>query len=167
MPRPKTSDWEKHEELLNAGTKGWNPLQRLPILLAEEFDWAREFVFGFFVEDEVPEASSYGWKHVSPSHFDVKDFNAAVATPFGLTDSGGALKWRKNYLMFMPKDFRRRQMDRRHEEYRKNTAAALDGAAYAHPEDPRYQEMLEASRELGEGFEYKVKVGGEPQQDKE
>jgi hypothetical protein len=167
MPNPKASDWEKHEELLDAGTRGWNPLQRLPRMLEENFEWAKEFVFGFFHGDDVHEAGSFGWAHVRTEHFDVTNFNTAVGTRFGLIDDAGVVKWRDNYLMMMPKDFRRRQLDKRHEEYQSGAASALEGAAYAHPSDPRYDEMLKASRELSEGESYRVKVRGEPQQDKE
>ena len=156
MPQPKASDWKKYDELLDAGTKGWNPLSRVPQLLEENFDWAREFTFGFFSEEDVPEAGTYGWVHLRPEHFDVENFNEAVGTRFGLTDAAGVIKWRHNYLMMMPKDFRRRQMGNRHDAYIASTADSLEGAAYAHPEDPQYEKMLKASRELSEMESYSV-----------
>lgn len=162
MPKlPSPSDWETKDkqELLNSGVKGWNPLMRLPALLKKNFEWAKPLTFGFFSGSDVDEARSYGWEHVQTSFFDMDDFNKHVAIPFGLIDSGGIIKWRDNYLMMMSEKFREEQMKARHEAYLESTNESLRQGAYAHPDDPRYEEMKAAAEEMSEGESYRVQTG--------
>jgi len=169
---PKPSDWETKDkqELLNASVKGWNMLMRLPPLLEKYYEWARGFTFGFFSEDDVNEARSFGWEHVQTAFFEkdgvLEDYNKTVSTPFGLIDSGGVIKARGNFLMMMPKDFRKKQMDARHEAYEESIADSLRSGAYAHPSDPNYLEMKEAAEEiaLGQSTGYRVQTR-EPEED--
>lgn len=162
---PKPSDWESKDkqELLATGTSGWNPLDRLPKLLRKYYDWAKPLEFGFFSGADVDEARSYGWEHVQTGFFDeVKDdYNRMVATPFGLIDSGGVIKWRDNFLMMMGTEFRGKQQDARNNAYEKSVAQALKGQAHAVPEDPRYDQMLEKAKELTDATSYQLHINPE------
>jgi hypothetical protein len=135
MSLPSPKDWESadKQELLNASTKGWNVLMRLPEMLRKYYDWAKPLEFGFFSEADINEARSYGWMHVQTDFFSensaLEDYNAMVATPFGLIDHGGVIKCRGNFLMMMSKDFREKQMERRREAREKSNADSLRGSA--------------------------------------
>jgi hypothetical protein len=168
---PKPSDWESEDkkELLDASTKGWNMLMRLPVLLRKYYDWAKPLTFGFFSEADVNEARSLGWEHVQTAFLDeaFEDYNKLVATPFGLIDFGGVVKARDNFLMMMSTDFREEQMKRRHEKYLNDTEDSLRHQAYAHPSDPKYAEMLEAAQEVSRGESYKVRQAPTEDDDQE
>jgi hypothetical protein len=162
MGRPSVKDWEQSDELLNAGTKGWNALDRLPQLLYKNFPWTREFIFGFFVEDDLGLAGSKGWVHVKPDAFDVNDWNSTVGLRYAFSDVGGVLKFRENYLMYMPKDFRRRQVERQNQAYEDDVAGSLENLSYAHPDDPEYSRMKRQARDLSSAEVYRVQDTGLP-----
>lgn len=167
MPRPNVADWKKYDELLDAGTKGWNPLARLPELLNREFAWTKEFTFGFFSEDDLTIAGSKGWVHVRPEHFDIDSWNNVVGLRFALVDNGGVLKFRDNYLMMMPKDYRKRQIAVQNQAHEDAIAESARNAGYAHPDDPEYGKMMRAAQDLSSGEVYQVRADGEPERDEE
>lgn len=166
---PKPSDWESkdRQELLNASVRGMNMLQRLPVLFEKYFEWAKGFVFGFFSEDDVNEARSYGWEHVQTAFLlqdgVLDEYNSTVSTPFGLIDHGGVIKWRDNFLMIMPKDFRKKQMGARHQAYLDSTEKMLRTGSYVPAEDPQYGKMKALAEEISleNSEEYTVRTGAE------
>jgi hypothetical protein len=142
MPNhPSTSDWKKYEEVINAGVQGWNPLQRLPVLLEKEYPWMRKFNVGFCSESDLSHWRTLGWEHLRTEHFDIDNFNAAIALRFGLTDDGGVIKYNNNWLMIQPKDFRKRVIQSRNdafEDFYKKTTSSQGGAP---EQDPRKREL--------------------------
>ena len=134
---PKASDWSKYDELLSAGTRGWNPLVRLPELLRKEYHWMDDFEFGFCSEADIPNWLTQGWVFLDTSHFDVSQMNEVVGIRFGLTDAGGHIKFRENYIMIQPKDFRDKLKKRRNEEAEAAYKANIQGTKYVAPGDAR------------------------------
>ena len=132
---PSASDWAKYDELLSAGTRGWNPLTRLPELLRNEYVWMGEFEFGFFSEEDIPERLTQGWVFLDTSHFDASKLNEVVGIRFGLTDTDGHIKFRDNYIMIQPKDFRKKLVRRRNEESEAMHKAQTSGQKYIAPGD--------------------------------
>jgi len=114
---PDLKTWDDVDDLIEASTTGWNPLQKLPLLLEKYIPWAKDFTFGFFIESDLPEVKSYGWVHVKPDQIAGENWNENAGLRFGLDISGGVVKFRDNYLLCMPKDHRKKQMDRRHKEH--------------------------------------------------
>lgn len=151
MPRPNVKDWEGAEALLNASVNGFNILIELPKLLKKNTDWGSQFEFAFISEDDLAYARSIGWKHVLAEHFDTGSFNDNVGLRFGLTDEGGKVMSKKNYLMMMPAEWRQKQMASRHKYHEDMIAKTLEAKSYASPEDPEYAKMLKASADLSEG----------------
>jgi len=142
MPQhPKTSDWEKYEEVINAGTQGWNPLQRLPKLLEKEYKWMRDFNVGFCSEADLSHWRSIGWEHLKTEHFNIDNFNNAIALRFGLTDDAGLIKYNDNWLMIQPKDFRERVLKARNDSFEEMYAQSVTAQGGAPDADPRKDEL--------------------------
>ena len=140
--RPKAADWKNHAAIRNAGIRGFNALQELPKLMSEEIDWMAEFQLGFFSEADVSERSTMGWVPLRAEHFDVSEFNSAIGLKFGLTDTDGIVRYNDNVLMIMPKEFRRRLVNKRNEEFESYYARTMSDQAYVVPEDPKRKEIL-------------------------
>lgn len=141
---PSRADWQKHSELLNAGLKGWNVLQRLPKILQEEIHWMKDFQIGFFSEEDIPEMTSLGWRPLMTKDFGeegFKNFNESVGLRFNLSDAAGMVRFRNNILMIMDRDYREKLQARRHEEYENYHDTVTRSKAYTHPSDPRAEEM--------------------------
>lgn len=161
---PSTSDWQKYEEVLNAGTQGWNPLQRLPVLLEKEYSWMRKFNLGFCSKGDLTHWRSLGWEHLKTEYFDIDNFNNAIALRFGLVDDGGVIKYNDNYLMIQPKDFRKRVQQARNDAYEDRYQKSVSQQGGAPTEDPRKEELDRAS--YGE-LETKTihNIGQKPEED--
>lgn len=146
MPNhPTTSDWEKYEEVINAGTQGWNPLQRLPVLLHKEYEWMRKFKIGFCSESDLAHWGTIGWEHLKTEYFKIENFNNAIALRFGLTDHGGLIKYNENYLMIQPIDFNKRVQDARNQSFEEMYQASIAQQGGAPEQDPRKAELDKAS----------------------
>ena len=147
MPTEKLTAayWNKKNEIIEAATKGWNPLQRLPVLLKEAYPELKNVEFGFFVEADLPEMHSQGWELFTKEFFDADELNKSVLPArYGLTDDGsGALKWRDNFLMVMGKNFRERLLDARNDHSEDMYGSSIEGKKYTAPTDPRRDEMAE------------------------
>ena len=143
MAHPSVKDWESDPEVLAAGTRGFNMLTVLPKLLRKHYPWLEEFEIGFCDKDDIENWTQQAWRMLRTEHFEIDNFNQAIGLRFGLTDEGGNIRWRKNYLMFMPKDVRRRQEDIRSDITESTIASQIDGKKYVHPEDPRGHEFLQ------------------------
>ena len=155
---PDLKTWDDVDDLIEASTTGWNPLQKLPLLLEKYIPWAKDFTFGFFIESDLPEVKSYGWVHVKPDQIAGENWNENAGLRFGLDISGGVVKFRDNYLLCMPKAHRAKQMDRRHQEHEEMIARTTSEHAYAHPADPEFSRMQQAAKELSSGETYRVGV---------
>jgi hypothetical protein len=128
--RPKASDWKKYDELLSAGTKGWNALSRLPVILRKEFPWLNEFDFGFFAEDDLLEMRAQGWDFLSTEHFDPEELTRVVGVHFGFTEAAGHVKYRNNYIMIQHKDYREKLKRRRNEEAERIYQAQIESTPH-------------------------------------
>lgn len=142
MGHPSVKDWEKDEAILASGTKGFNVLTELPRLLSKHYPWLQDFRIGFCDKNQLQHWGSIGWAFLRTEHFEIDNFNQAVGLRFGLVDDGGNIKFRDNYLMIMPKDFRKRQINMRNEEADRMISAQTEGQKYVSPADPRGQELL-------------------------
>ena len=114
---PSVEDWRKKDIISSAGTKGWNPLHDLPELLWEAIPDLQQFIIGHCSEDDIPTWKTIGWVHMRRDHFEVDNFNEAIGLGLGLDDSSGVIKFRDNFLMIMPKDYRKRVTDKRNEVF--------------------------------------------------
>lgn len=162
MAHPKASDWKQYDEVLNAGTRGFNALQVIPRIMQKEIPWLNDFNMGFCVAEDLPEWMTMGWQHLETSHLgDTDEWNRAIALRFNISDAGGHVKYRDNYLMIMPKDYREKLKRIRNEAAERDFENAVEQtASYAHPQDERYAEMKEASAELSEVSGYRVQAEG-------
>ena len=141
---PSRADWQKHHELLNAGIKGWNALQRLPVILTQEIPWMKDFKLGFCSEADMAEWTSQGWRPLMVKDFGdegFKNFNESIGLRFNLSDAAGMVKFRENYLMIMDNEYRERLEDVRNQEFEKYYGAVTEQKAYVSPSDPRAEEM--------------------------
>lgn len=147
MPTEKLTAayWNKKTEIIEASVRGWDPLQRLPVLLQEAYPELKNVKFGFFIEDDLPERHSIGWELFTKEFFDADELNKSVLPArYGLTDDGsGALKWRDNYLMIMHKNFRAQLMAARNAHSEEKYSSSITGQKYTAPSDPRGAEMAE------------------------
>lgn len=142
MKRLTKDFWNSKSEIIEAAVKGWNPQQRLPALLKEAYPDLKHLNFGFCHKEDAPEWISIGWVAMSPSDFDVDEFNNSdIPSRFGLRDVGGVIMWRDNILMVMDKDFRQKLQDARHSHFEDKYAASINDKKYTAPEDPRRDEM--------------------------
>lgn len=135
------SYWEKKDDIIAASVSGWNPLQRIPQLLAEAFADFKNVTFGFFDAPDLPERMSMGWEFVTRSMFDPDSLNEALPARFGLEEVDGRLKWRDNYLMFMDKGYRHKLTNARQQSYEDKYRMSVEGRAYTSPHDPKADEM--------------------------
>ncbi len=142
MGHPTPSDWKRHEELIRAGTKGFNHMEAIPRILPKEYPWLKDFEIGFFSADDIPMLQSIGWRFLETSHFDTQSFNEAIGLRFGLSEDAGRIKYLSNYLMIIPRDIDEKKRRARNDENDKLFAAQTDGQKYVHPSDPRASELI-------------------------
>ena len=155
----KKSWWNNQSEIIEAAVKGFNPLKDLPRLIRKAYPEFKGVEIGFFVESDLAEMTSKGWIHMTKEHFDVDEFNKSdLPSRFGMTESGGALKWRDNWLMIMGLEFREALVAAQHQKHEDQYARAVEGKKYVAPGDPRAAEMsqyaeasLESAKVQGTG----------------
>ena len=145
MAHPKPSDWKRHDEIINAGSKGFNHLDAIPKILPKEYPWLEDFEMGFCDEGEVPEWTTLGWQHLKTEHFEVSSFNQAIGLRFGLSDDAGLIKFMSNYIMIIPKDLREKQMEARAKEADRLFLAQTEGQKYVHEDEPKHDRKIESS----------------------
>jgi len=162
MAFPKVTDWS--EKVYNAGAMGFNLLRDFEKEMHRVYPETQDFNFGYFSETDVNQVSTMGWKHMKGSMFDVEDWNSTVGLRFGLTrDASDNLKCSDNYIMLMPRNYRETViMPARLESIKKMEAAADEDAVVVHPEDPEFNKMKDAGREIAKTEKVKVQVRGEP-----
>jgi hypothetical protein len=162
MAFPKTSDWS--EKVYNAGAMGFNLLRDFEKEMHRVYPETQDFNFGYFSETDVNQVSTMGWKHMKGDMFDVEDWNSTVGLRFGLTrDASDNLRYGENYIMLMPRNYRETViMPARLDAIKKIEAAADEDAVVVHPEDPEFNKMKDAGREIAKTEKVKVQVRGEP-----
>lgn len=141
---PSRADWQKHHELLNAGIKGWNALQRLPKILKEEIPWMKDFEIGFFSESDMAEMISIGWRPLLTKDFGeegFKNFNEAIGLRFNLSDAAGMVKYRENVLMIMDRDYRKELVKARDQAFEETYKKSVTSRVSSIANDPRADEM--------------------------
>lgn len=138
--------WAGKDDIIDAGVKGFSPLEQVPKLLTEAFADFKNVVFGFFVEADLQHVMSLGWEFLTKEDFNPGTMNEVLPARFGLeVMSDGRLKWRDNYLLFMHRDYRKKVESARHQSYEDKYAASIEGRAYVSPHDPNAQEMAKHS----------------------
>ena len=154
MPIQKlTKDyWNKKEKIIQAATRGFNPLEDIPRLLKEAFPDLKAVKMGWCDEPELNAWHSMGWEHMPLDIFDPDEFNNSdIPARYGLTVDAGRVRWNKNYLMIMGKDFREKLEAARNARSEEMYYASVQNKKYAAAEDPRKHEMLEYSESKLEG----------------
>jgi hypothetical protein len=137
---PSVAQWRDDAEIANAGTQGWNPLAHLEDLLHRNIPGIRPFKIGHCTESDLPTWGSIGWVHLKREQFKVDNFNEAVGFGLGLSDETGVIKFNDNYIMIMPKDYRRRVQDKRNEIFEESLnriAKKGKGQAVGYDEDEK------------------------------
>ena len=162
MAFPKVSDWS--ENVYNAGATGFNLLRDFEREMHKAYPDTQVYNFGYFSETDINHVSTMGWVHLKGSMFEVEDWNTAVGLRFGLVaDASDNIKYGENYIMLMPRQHRDEViLPARLDAIRKIEAAADEDAVVVHPEDPEYNKMKDAGREIAKSEKVKVQVKGEP-----
>lgn len=162
MAFPKVSDWS--EKVYNAGGMGFNLLRDFEREMHEAYPDTKLYNFGYFTGNDVNNVSTMGWVHLKGSMFDVEDWNTAVGLRFGLVaDASDNVKFGENYIMMMPRAHRDEViLPERKEATKRLEASADEDSVIVHPEDPEYNKMKDAGRDIAKTEKVKVQVGGTP-----
>jgi len=79
----------------------------------------------------------------------LKNFNDTVGYRFNLSDVDGVVRYRRQILMIMPKDVRKRQVGIRNQHFEDHYAKVTDEREpYIHPLDTRGEEMREGAEAI-------------------
>jgi hypothetical protein len=148
---------------------GYNLLRDFEKDMHETYPDTKPYKFGYFSGDDVNNVSTMGWVHLKGSMFDVEDWNTTVGLRFGLVaDASDNIKYGENYIMIMPMQHREEViLPARLDAIKKIEAAADEDAVVVHPEDPEYNKMKDAGREIAKSEKVKVQVRGEPDRTEE
>ena len=150
---PSVDDWLKEDLISSAGTKGWNPLKDLPRLLWKNIPDLRQFKIGFCDESDIPIWKTIGWVHMRRDHFEVENFNQAIGLGLGLDDTAGIIKHGTNYLMIMPKEYRKRVQAKRDEIFEESYQRMSEKTGtIVDRNDPQSEEMLEDAEQFDYGL---------------
>lgn len=156
---PSVAQWREDSEIANAGTKGWNPLQNLEALLHKNIPGLRPFKIGFCSDTDLPTWKTIGWVHMRRDHFKVENFNEAVGLGMSLQDDTGVIRHNDNYLMMMPKDYRKRVQAHRNEVFEEQIERTKRAAGHVDPQDPNAEELRELAKKASEFKEEQFRVG--------
>ena len=129
--------------MLVSGTSGFDHMEAIPRLLPKEYPWLKDFDFGFCADHDLALWRSLGWQFLECSHFEIESFNKAIATPYGLTDDAGRVRFKDNYVMIMPKSFKEKKDDLSAKEADRLFKAQVEGQAFVSPSDPRGEEFID------------------------
>ena len=162
MAFPKVSDWS--EKVYSAGARGFNLLVDFEREMHRVYPDTKPYNFGYFSKDDVNHQSTIGWVHLKGSMFDVEDWNTTVGLRFGLTvDASDNVKYGDNYIMLMSREYREKViLPERLEAIKRIERAADEDAVVVHPEDPEYNKMKDAGREIAKTEKKKIQIRGEP-----
>lgn len=163
---PKVGEWS--EKTYAANVLGFNLLRDFEREMHRVYPDTQPYAFGYFSEDDVNNQMTLGWKFLEGGMFDVENFNSTVGTRFGLrVDVHDRVLHGNNYIMLMPRSYREEViLPARLEAIKKIEAAADEDAVVVHPEDPEYNKMKDAGREIAKTEKVKVQVRGEPERGK-
>lgn len=167
MAFPKVSDWS--EKVYNAGSRGFNLLVDFEREMHRVYPDTQPYTFGYYMESDVPERSTLGWKHLKGSMFDVEDWNSTVGLRFGLTvDASDNIMYGSNFVMLMPKSYREEViLPERLDAIKRLESAADEDSVVVHPEDPEYNKMKDAGRAIAKTEKTKVQITGTPNRGEE
>ena len=160
---PKVEEWD--DAIVNAGTRGFNPLVDFERELHRTYPDLRPYTFCFSSEGDMNSNQMIGWKPMMGEMFDVEDFSSAVGLRYGIRlDAADHVRLGDNYVLLMPRQHREIVLQSRKEADDKMKERAMVAAAYVHPSDPEFNKMKDAARKIADdGTEtYKVQVKGEP-----
>jgi len=168
MALPKLNDWPEH--VRHAGTVGgFNILRDLEPALQHAIPDLKAFNLGVFVEEDLKNVMPIGWVHLTLSHLGyeiIDDFNREIGLRYGIiVDANSWLKIGDNFIMIMPKNYREKVQAERKRALDRQNALSQQRAAYVHPSDPNYSEMMAGAQELADetSSKYKLQVSGQPE----
>ena len=136
MSEIDVSEWRQMDVITTASSRGFNPLQQIPIILKQKYPALRIMKFGFFTKEDRPARFIDGWRHLEPKHFpDYETFANAIGSRYGLIlDSENHFMLKENYVMIMPdfhadklKTMRESEAEREYKQKTEN-APAIEGA---------------------------------------
>jgi len=159
---PPEKDWS--ERATSARALGFNLLRDFEPMMHELYPESRAYNFGFYSEDDVNNQMTFGWRFMTGDMFDVENFDATVGTRFGIRlDVHNRVMHGNNYIMLMSKSYRDDViLPERLQAIRNVEAAADEESVIVHPEDPEYNKMKDAGREIARSEKTKVQVRGTP-----
>lgn len=161
MAKLTVDQWNTKEDIQLSNVRGFSMLEKLPRLLKEAYPDLVPFKFGFFIENDLPDRYSDGWKHLTYEDFpaeDVTALNVALSNKGAWTeetsqtkkigdinekvklrfnvqvDAQGRVKYKKNFIMIQPTDYfllRRKKFHEVSERQFSQTATREDGVAPA------------------------------------
>ena len=160
---PKVGEWS--EKAFNASALGFNLLRDFEPEMHRVYPDTQVYSFGYFSEEDLNNQQTIGWKFLEGGMFDVEDFNSVVGSRFGVRlDVHDRVMHGDNYIMLMPKAHREEViLPARKALSKKMEAAAEDDAIVVHPEDPEFNRMKDAGRQIAKTEKYKVQGKGDPQ----
>lgn len=159
---PNAKEWS--ESASYAHHMGFNFLRDFQPMIWEIYPESREYSFGKFSESDISNQQTIGWKFLTGSMFDVENFDKIVGSRFGLRlDVHNRVMYGDEYVMLMSKKHRNEViLPARKALHQRMEARADDDAVVVHPEDPEFNKMKDAGRELARTEKYKVQGRGEP-----
>ena len=162
---PPVTDWS--EKAYNAQHLGFNLLRDFEPMMHERYPESRDYVFGYFSEDDINNQQTLGWRFMTGDMFKVENFNKVVGSRFGLRlDVHDRIMHGNNYIMVMSKRYRDEEvLPARLAAIKRVEAAADEESVVVHPEDPEYNKMKDAGRKIAKTERVKVQVRGAPDHD--
>lgn len=159
---PPEKTWSDHAAVANA--LGFNLLRDFEPMMHELYPESRIYNFGYFSEEDLNNQQTIGWKFVTADMFNVDNFEQTVGSRFGIqVDVHNRIKHGNNFIMVMSKGHREDViLPARKALYERVEAQADDDAIVVHPEDPEFNKMKDAGRELARTEKYKVQGKGTP-----
>jgi hypothetical protein len=159
---PSEKNWSDHASTITA--LGFNLLRDFEPLMHELYPESKQYNFGYFSEEDLNNQQTIGWKFMTADMFDVENFDEIVGSRFGIrVDVHNRIKHGNNYIMLMSKNHREDVLlPARKALNKKIEAQADEDAIIVHPEDPEFNRMKDAGRELARSEKYKVQGPGEP-----
>jgi hypothetical protein len=160
---PPEKEWS--DQAGYARHMGFNLLRDFEPMMHELYPESKAYNFGYYSEEDINNQQTIGWKFMTSAHFDVENFDKTVGSRFGLRlDVHDRVMHGNNYIMLMSKKHRDDViLPARKDRILAMEAAAEDDSVIVHPEDPEFNRMKDAGRELSKTEKAKVQVKGSPE----